>query len=367
MSFPEAGVIDYVFTNATAWSPPESVLPPPGTIEIQIEDYSPAAVPAVLGKRAANQNPLELLGEAHAPRGSEHVVRSRGQSLLLAGRPAAEETYRYVFQGNRNVQTELVTRQNGEIVSIVMDSDPSLQARAAAALRTIAGHWQWLTRATAVRTPTVPAPRQFVPAPGILPSGQWIASGFVGADSGDVADAHIDQPEVRAWDFTRDCVTGQHCRVELTRELVGADPSTGPVTQEVGNAGWFQVRFPVVHALCARRPTGPTLRETIRVTLGFGWVSAKHLALVGDDTETILGCGSPVPAVLADHWTARRVPAPSSIPTLTIDPRHASSAGAFRVAAGRVCSALTGRAARVARGLGDALHLLATSKSPEAR
>jgi hypothetical protein len=356
MTFPDAGVTDYQVASSSPGVPPSDVLPPAGMIEIQIEDFQPAFVAAVLGHRAARESARQLLGLSSVPKGAKHIARSRARTLMLDRLSAAEETYTYLYGGQRDIQTELVARHAGEIVSNEMDEEPALRASATKALDAITARWRWLTPATAIRTVPHTTRPLHVPPTGPLPAGQWIAAGFTDAVTGDVADAKLDQSEIRAWDFSRLCLMPGSCHAELVDQLESGGTTQAQVVRIPGNF-WWRATFPVIHTLCARRRSRPTLKETISDTIDLGWASQAHRELLANETQTILGCGTPIPATVAYHWTARPVPPPSSIPRLSVNPRHTSSAIGFRKAAGRVCTRTGARAAQVVGTIARALRV----------
>jgi hypothetical protein len=362
MSFPGDGVTDY--SIASSPMPLNDVLPPPGTIEIQIQYFPPATVAGAINRRAVTQSPRQLLMWGHLPKGSARVVRTPARSVLVGGQPAAERTSTFVYHGQSDIQTELVTRHAGEVISVEMDNKPSLETKAATELRSITGHWKWLTSATAVRPPKLPDIH--LPPTGPPPNGQWIASGFDDYVSGGVANARLNQAEVRAWDFTRSCAAAQSCHVTLTHQLMYGGTQTGRLAL-VPNDAWWHVTFPVVHTLCARRPGRRTLHESIRDTIRIGWESSAHRVLIADETQTIGGCGDPTPASVADHWTVTAVARPAGVPDLSLNPTHAVSMRAFRAAAGSVCSRVSGRAGHLAGEIETALSRASTSSSATAR
>jgi hypothetical protein len=360
-SFPATGATDYELANSSSGFVPGSQIPPAGVIEIQILDVSAASVPQMLGAPAETQQPMALLKYTYAPHGATKVVRALApRARSLAGRLAAEEVLSYDYHGSGNVQTELVSRQGGEIVSIEMDAAPSLEAQAKAALKTVLAHWQW----TAAAAPPVPAAPVHYPPTGPQPSGEWIASGFDDYVTGDVANARLDEREVRAWNFTRSCQAATRCATTLVDQLRYGGTDHASLTQLPNNT-WWSVAFPPLSDWCAREGTRPRSKETIRDTLHLGWLTPAHRVLLADETQTIVGCGTPVPATVSTHWVARPVP-PTPVPTVSPGPGHAASAARFLRTAQRVCAAVNTRAVPVARRIRAAQQVARSSSATRA-
>ena len=362
MTLPSQGATDYRVTNSQPAMAYNEVLPPPGTIEIQIVDFTPASVAQALGPRAASQSPRQLLRYSFEPRGATDVVRSvapHGSSL--GGLAAAGDSYTYTYKGRSDVQTQMVSRKAGEIVSIQMDNAPSLQANARSMLHTIIAGWKWLNPSAETRTAAPKPPAVAASATGPTPSGQWIATGITDAVVGDVANAHLDQPDVRAWYFTQACTSAATCHTELVDQLIDGTTQQTPLAPIPDNIWWAAV-FPATGASCAREPSGPTLRETIRDSIHLGWASPAHRELFADGTETITGCDAPAPSTVSFHWTARPVPRLAA-PQITLNANHATTAAAFRSAARRVCTAVNAQAAPFASRIAGAERVLRTATS----
>lgn len=366
MTFPSAGVTDYELTTSRAGTGYEQVLPTPGAVELQIVDFPAASVAVALGPHAASQGPLQLLRYAFQPRGAKHIVRlAASHHSSLAGVPAASVSYGYTYDGRRDVQTELVSRHGGEIVSIQLDAAPALARSARSALRTIMSHWRWLNRSAAIRTPAVQAPVAVAAPAASTPDGQWIASGFTSAVSGDVANARLDQRDVRAWYFTHVCTSATKCRSELVDQLMYGTTDRAQLTQTTANA-WWTAQFPATGGSCARRPSRPARRETITDTIQLGWSSPAHRELIADQTETITGCGNQTPAVVAYHWTAKPVPS-VAVPEVKPNAHHAATAATFRDAAQRVCTNVDTQAAPIASRIEAAERIVRAARSRSAR
>ncbi|MFY9717445.1 MAG: hypothetical protein WAK40_05870, partial [Thermoplasmata archaeon] len=365
MTLPYPGVTDYQLTSSGSSITGGEVLPPPGTIEIQIEDFTPASVETFVGPRAGTQSPIRLLRYQHEPRGASDVVRSVApHGLSLGGVAAAGQSYTYAYAGRRDVQTELVSRRAGDIVSIEVDSGPSLKASAASALSTIVANWHWLSRSE--QAPPAQTPPVAVAPTGPLPQGQWIASGFTDAVTGGVANARLDQHDVRAWDFTQACTTATRCHTDLVEQLSdGATGAPSRVVQIPGNS-WWEAQSPATGGFCALEASRPIRRETIRDTLRLAWMSPAHRELTGEQTETITGCADVLPAEVSYHWTATAVPR-VAIPQITLNPRHAPSASAFRSAATRVCTGVNARASQLVLRIERAAGLTRTAPGPIAK
>jgi hypothetical protein len=359
-TFPAAGATDYQLTNTMSGVPSSSEIPPAGGIEIQILDLGRSSVPEVLGASAETRQPMALLHYTFVPHGVKDIVRSVApHPMSVAGRLAASEVYTFEYEGRRDVQTELVSRRAGEIVSIQTDAAPALEARARWALKAILADWRWSTPA-AVRTPQVVR----YPPTGPVPTGEWIASGFTSGVGGDVANARLDQPDVRAWYFIRSCTVATRCRTTLVDQLLYGGTHRAPLVQ-LPNNSWWTVTFPASGDSCARVGTRPTLKETIRDTLHVGWETQAHTELVADETQTITGCGTPVPASVSYHWVAKRVPPPQT-PVVSPNRGHAASAASFRSAAEHACTAVNAQAVPIARTITAAQEVLHSSSSTRA-
>jgi hypothetical protein len=368
MTFPSAGVTDYELTTSRAGTAYDQVLPAPGTVELQIVDFPAASVAVALGPHAASQGPLQLLRYGFEPRGATQIVRLvASHRSSLAGLPAAGAAYGYTYDGRRDVQTELVSREGGEIVSIQLDAAPALARSARSALRTITSHWRWLKRSAAIGAPAAQTPVAAAPPARSTPDGQWIASGFTSAVTGDVANARLDQPDVRAWYFPHVCTTAGKCATELVDQLIYGTTDQAQLTQTPGNA-WWTARFPATGGSCARRPSRPALRETITDTIQLGWSSPAHGELIADQTETITGCGDQTPTVVDYHWTAKPVPSVAT-PEIKLNAHHARTAATFRSAAQRICANVNAQAAPIAARIRSAewiVRAATTSRSAKA-
>ena len=188
-SWPASGVTDYQLTNPGVGMPESAVIPPPGTIEIQITNLSPAGAAAYLGPQAGSQTPLQLLGYFRRPQGARNIVRSVAvHGVIVAGVAAESDAYTYTYEGRRNVQTQLALRKGATVVSIEVDAAPALEPAAISALNVVLAHWVWYGPAhPAPAAPILPTPRAVAPAPS--PTGQWLASGFIDNISGSFANA----------------------------------------------------------------------------------------------------------------------------------------------------------------------------------
>jgi hypothetical protein len=339
-------------------------VPPAGAVEIEIEDLGPPAVTLTLGLHAASDSPLRLASYFHVPRGATDVVRSVPPHLTkFAGLPAGGETYTYRYAGRRDVATELVASRAGHVVWIEVDAEPSVQRKAQAALRAFLGGWRWLTPAQAARAARPPAlPR--VPPTGPLPRGQWLASGFVDSLNGDFADETLDQRELRAWDFKRVCTSASRCHTEMINQFRDGRTTSAPVSQEPGHS-WYQAVFPPDHTTCAREPSRPTRKETVYDTVDFGWTPHGR-TLVGEETQTVIGCDANVPATAGDGWTATRVPAAPAL-SISPNPAHVATAAAFRAAATRACTRLNQQALPISARVGAAERALHSTTNRELR
>jgi hypothetical protein len=365
-SFPASGVTDYQLTSSGSGMLESAVIPPPGTIEIQITNISPAGVAGYLGRHAGSQTPLQLLGYFRRPAGATHVLRLVApHGVTVAGVAAERDAYAYVYDGRRDVQTQLALRKGATVIAVELDAAPAIEPTAISALNVVLAHWVWYgPKHPAPAAPTLPTPPAVAPAPS--PTGQWIASGFVDYVGGDVANASLDEPEVRSWEFVRICRASTSCRTEIVRQLEYGGTSQAPLKQVRGST-WWRATFPITNDWCAREPGRPTLTETISDTINLGWSSSSNRhQLIGDETQTIKGCGTATPATISNHWTAAPVQQPPT-PAISLDPDHAASAAAFRGAALRVCTRVNNLAAPLATRIGTATEILRTTTSRSAK
>jgi hypothetical protein len=365
-SFPASGVTDYQLASSASGVPESAVIPQPGTIEIQITNISPAGVAGFLGPRADSQTPLQLLGYFRRPQGATHIVRSVAPyGLTVAGVAAERDAYAYVYEGRRDVQTQLALRKGATVISVEVDAAPAMEPAAISALNVVLAHWVWYGPAhPAPAGPILPVPRAVAPAPG--PTGQWVASGFVDNIAGDFANAYLDEREIRSWEFVRVCGTSTSCRTEIVRQVQDGGTIQAPLEQIRGTTRW-RATFPITNGLCAREPGKPTLKETNSDTIELGWYSRSNRhELLADETQTIQGCGDPTPATIYNYWTANPVKQPPT-PTISPDRTHTASASAFRSAALRVCTRLNRLAAPLAARIGTANEILRTTTSRAAK
>jgi hypothetical protein len=128
------------------------------------------------------------------------------------------------------------------------------------------------------------------------------------------------------------------------------------------NSSWWQATFPAKNGWCAYEPGRATLKQTDRETIHLAWAPHSHRKLISDDTQTISGCGSPVPSTVGEHWTARPVAAPA-VQSIPLDPRHVPSSAAFRAAARAVCTRVNARVAVLAARIGAARRTLRSTAS----
>jgi len=365
-SFPASGVTDYQLTSSGSGMPESAVIPPPGTIEIQITNMSPAGVAGYLGPQAGSQTPLQLLSYFRRPTGAADVVRSEApHRVTVAGVAAERDAYAYVYHGRRDVQTQLSLRKGATVIAVEVDAAPAIKPAAASALNVVLAHWVWYgPKHPAPAAPILPTPPAVAPAPS--PIGQWIASGFVDSVGGDVANASLDEPEVRSWEFVRTCRPSTSCRTEIVRQLQYGGTIQAPLEQIRGST-WWRATFPVTNDSCAREPGRPTLKETNSDTINLGWssLSNRH-QLIADETQTIKGCGAPTPATIGNHWTATPVQQPAT-PAISPNRAHTASASAFRSAALRACTRVNNLAAPLAARIGTASGILRTTTSRAAK
>jgi hypothetical protein len=255
-------------------------------------------------------------------------------------------------------------RKGATVISIEVDAAPATEPAAISALNVVLAHWAWYGPSNpAPAAPVVPMPPAVAPAPS--PTGQWIASGFVDYVGGDVANASLDEPEVRAWEFVRICKTSARCSTEIVRLQYGGTLQA-PLKQ-INGSTWWRATFPVTNDSCAREPGKPTLKETISDTIDLGWSSLSHRhQLIADETQTIRGCDDATATILSNHWTATPVQQPPP-PAISPNPAHTASAAAFRNAALRVCTRVNQLVAPLAARIATASRTLRSTTSRAAK
>ena len=197
-----------------------------------------------------------------------------------------------------------------------------------------------------------------------LPSGQWLATGLTTSVTGDIANDALGDRVVRAWDFVRSCSKQSACHTDLVRSLDDGSIERGQLVRNP-HGSFFAVTFGPAPDLCALVPGHPRSKETITTVIDVGWARAGEL--VGDDKETITGCGGP-PAIATDHWTATPVPPPPPL-SITINAEHAASRPAFLASASKICTSVNAQAQPVVDAIKAAEGLVrtATSNASKAR
>ncbi len=122
-------------------------IPPSGTIGITIyetplltikrEDNDPTAKTA-----SATELANYVVGTPGAAQGVVETAKAHRASL--GGAEAAAQSFTYTYSGHKNVQVDLVSQRNHELVlQVESDTEPALASQGQAALETIAGHWRW--------------------------------------------------------------------------------------------------------------------------------------------------------------------------------------------------------------------------------
>jgi hypothetical protein len=94
---------------------------------------------------AASQSAVELLPHAvGTPSGAEGVATAdSAHATTLDGADAAEEAYTYSLAGRDNVQVDILSRHEGQLVLLELDAEPAVAGAGQAALEAIAGEWRW--------------------------------------------------------------------------------------------------------------------------------------------------------------------------------------------------------------------------------
>jgi hypothetical protein len=124
---------------------------PPGTIGITIDEM-PVSSLAVLhlagagpDPAAASQSAVELLPHAvGTPSGAQAVATADlAHALTLDGADAAEEAYTYSVAGHENVQVDILSHHEGQMVLLELDAEPAAAGAGQAALEAITREWRW--------------------------------------------------------------------------------------------------------------------------------------------------------------------------------------------------------------------------------
>jgi hypothetical protein len=126
-------------------------IPPVGTIGITIDEM-PVSSLAVLhlagagpDPAAASQSAVELLPHAvGTPSGAQAVATADfAHAMTLDGADAAEEAYTYNLAGHENLQVDVLSHHEGQLVLLELDAEPAVARAGQAALEAITGKWRW--------------------------------------------------------------------------------------------------------------------------------------------------------------------------------------------------------------------------------
>lgn len=120
-------------------------IPAPGAIGVTIAEYPVAMLVATGAPTALLRNPLTILPHVIGiPRVAENAsVTAPLHRTSLAGTPAASIAYSYTYGGVGDAQIDTVARHGATIVSIEMDTEPSLGSQGAAAMARVISNWHW--------------------------------------------------------------------------------------------------------------------------------------------------------------------------------------------------------------------------------
>jgi hypothetical protein len=335
--------------------PESAVIPPPGTVEIQITNMSPAGVAAYLGPQAGSQTPLQLLGYFRRPQGATHVVRSVApHRVTIAGIAAERDAYAYVYEGRRDVQTQLALRKGATVISVEVDAAPAIEPTAISALNVVLAHWVWYGPAhPAPAAPTLPTPPAVATGPS--PTGQWIATGTV-SQSYHVPGRAVGARLIRAWIFRRVCKAGVGCHTDFVLQI-----TDGSVIQTVlvpERNGTFRAVFPATVTPCENGGSGQD-----HYSMDMTWLPGHRL--VGTSVESFSGGCTPG-AFDQAGWTVSRVGEPAA-PPLAILSRRSATVGAFRAAAQRACTTVNAQALPLAAKLASLEHAAGSATSRAVR
>ena len=146
LTHPLAGFDSYQLTRGTGVAFGSSDVPAAGNVQLTLSE-----VPILVASSAAHDPRLATLGlpallelVVKLPAGAEHAVTTaRLHRADIGGQPAAAISYRYRYQGRDNAQSDIVTRRDGELVGVELDSEPVLAGQAAAAESTVLANWAW--------------------------------------------------------------------------------------------------------------------------------------------------------------------------------------------------------------------------------
>lgn len=137
--------------SSTASEPNSLGIPPAGTIGITIIEY-PESLLASAHLVGARPDPaitklgaVQLLPHVVGTPGSATGVSLAGPPApsKLAGAEAAIESYGYTYRGVGDVQVNILSRHEGHIALIELNTEPALASQGQAEVEVIGAHWLW--------------------------------------------------------------------------------------------------------------------------------------------------------------------------------------------------------------------------------
>lgn len=276
-------------------------IPAPGEIGITVGEYSLDTFAAKADPAAPAQSPLALLPRVIGiPRAatSPQLLRPLHPTSLSGG-PAAAITYRYTYDGVRNLQSDVVARHGASIVSIEMDAEPGLAPQAESAMAGILHQWRWRksqavsSSSHGVATAPISAPRTTDIAGYYQVLGRVLSSQGLSAERAGTS-------LFRDWSIRKTCQPAG-CGFILIRDVAGVSgnaPISGILRST--NGGW------TTHFVQTGRCTSPgaTGRSTEHSTWRLSATRTGVEAIEHGYAPTSDGCAG---YRIVIHWYATRL------------------------------------------------------------
>ena len=141
---PYPGITSYAL-GSTSEPVNQLGIPPHGAIGITVEEYRASVIPSSIDPDATTQSPGALLQHViGTPRAAMNsVVLTPLHATGLDGTAAAAMVYSYTYGNIPNVQSDVVSRHGATIVTIEMDTAPSLTSTGNSAMAKLIADWRW--------------------------------------------------------------------------------------------------------------------------------------------------------------------------------------------------------------------------------
>jgi hypothetical protein len=120
-------------------------IPAPGAIGITVSEFPLSEIIANGATAAAMRNPITALAHVVGIPGMAEKAKviTPLPAAKLDGAPAAGIVWNYTYGRVGNIQSDVVALDGGTVVSIELDTEPSLAAKGGIAMATVLDNWHW--------------------------------------------------------------------------------------------------------------------------------------------------------------------------------------------------------------------------------